>query len=125
MSQKSTDDQKPKFYIKATAEAIRRNLSRSHTKFPTWAVVNGESPEQCILVWNIRGSDFETRVTPDAPLPDGYGHSIAFLITSSTVEVQFEPDGGYIDLETALAAGTLKWAPWAQEYARTGLDGCA
>lgn len=116
---------KKRFLIKAVAEAIRRNITRSHATYPTWAVVNGANPEQALFVWNIKGSDFESRVTPDAPLPDGYGHSIAFLMTSNDVAVQLEPEGEFVNLSDHLEAGVVQWAAWSQEYKRTGLDGCS
>lgn len=126
MDTTSPDSQnKPRFLIKANADAIRRNLNRKRVDYPIWVIINGANHEQMRLVFGIKGADFQSQVNVDQPLPDGYGHGIAYFLTSNDVDVQLHADGEYRSFASLLEEGSVKWALWQEEYHRLGLDGCA
>jgi hypothetical protein len=118
--------QKPRFMIKVNANAIRRNVDNMSLGRPlieAWVVVNGQNPEQCRFVHAVKMRE-ATGVT-SKPLPDGYGHSIAYLLTTDSVDVQLERDGEFRNLESLLEEGAVQWESWYDEYSRLRIDGCS
>lgn len=126
MNSMSPDQQdKPRYLIKANADAIRRNLYKKRVDYPVWVIVNGDNFEQAKLVFGIKGTDFQSQVNVNQPLPDGYAHSIAYFLTTNEVDVQLEKDGPYRSFSSLIEDSTIAWASWQEEYHRVGLDGCA
>lgn len=79
---------------------------------PIWQIHRGHDHKLAVLTHGFRfsGTCETVDLDPDASSPFPNGPSDGFEITG-TIEVQVSRGGKFVPLETALADGTLKYAP--------------